>query len=82
MTGQIFISHITKGDSRGRQLRRCLVEKVRDRGYTAFVDEEDVSAGDMWRSETYRGLAESDGGALLLTPDDCSVFSAVRARRA
>ena len=53
MTGQIFISQITKGDSRGRQLRRCLVEKVRDRGYTAFVDEEDVSAADMWRSELY-----------------------------
>jgi hypothetical protein len=68
MNRQIFVSHSSKDDQRGRDLRALLLQKLQDRSRDVFLDEDDLQPGDLWRPKVYRALAECDGAVLLLSP--------------
>jgi hypothetical protein len=65
----VFVSHSSQGDARCRQLRQCLLSELVKRSHEVFLDEDDLSPGDLWRPKIYRALAECNSAVLLLSPD-------------
>src|SRR5215207_5053144 len=68
MGNLVFVSHSSQGDARCKQLRQCLLSELKNRGHEVFLDEDDLSPGDLWRPKIYRALAECNSAILLLSP--------------
>ncbi len=65
----IFISHSSRDDDAGRALRERLGHVLADEPYkhTILLDETGIQAGNPWRPQLYRWLAECGGAVLMLT---------------
>lgn len=50
-------------------MREHLRDALKARNYEVFLDEYDLSPGDMWRPRIYRGLTQCEGAILLLSPE-------------